>query len=205
MQSGGPGWCSVNITSTAWGSGSKKKSGEIGRIEEVGENKIWRAFETGTASSLWCFRKLAGLPPCPGCGNWDVGSIESGAWKGPESKSLGPVPHTVLSHPENYCGHIDHCKKGNFADYLDKQWLWPVEELGGNKAQSLESSSVLVFFREGGHIMHREVSHDSYQIVLDTASSLSHSESLPWSCHEAVLSPERLKTSSSWQLWASFS
>lgn len=183
----------MNITYTTWDSSSNKKTGEIGRIEKDRENKIWRAFEKGTASSLCC-GKPARLPPCLRCGNRDVDSIESVAGKGLESKSLGPVPQTMLSHPENYCWQINHCTKGKFWSL---PWqimaLTNQEELGWNIAQSLESDNPLVFFRERGHIMHREISHDSYQILLDTASSLSHSESLPWSCHEAfwVLSDSR--------------
>lgn len=55
----------------------------------------------------------AGLPPFRGCGNQDVDSNELVAGKALESNSLGSVPHTTVSHPENYYGQINHCKKGS--------------------------------------------------------------------------------------------
>lgn len=87
----------MNITYSAWD--SNQKSGEIGRIEKDGENKTWRAFEKGTAASLWCCRKLAGLLPCLGCGNGDVDALSQ--WQEKDQKpnlcSQCPIPccHTL--------------------------------------------------------------------------------------------------------------
>lgn len=93
------------------------------------------------------------FPPFHGCRKRAVDGNESVAGKGPKSKSLGSVPHTVQSHPENYSGQIYHHKKGNLKFTLANHGFDCTRGTSMKHSPRVLSrmESLPVFF-SGGHI-----------------------------------------------------
>ena len=144
-----------------------------------------------------CCRKLAGLPPCLGCGKRDVDGIESVAGEGPESRSLGPVPYTMLSPPKLTVDRSITAKRKSLQITLTNNSF----DLSRDNPRALSPVIFLCFLgKEATSCIGKlaETALRSSWILALLCPPVNH-------CHEAVLSPEQLKTSSTRQLWAAFS
>lgn len=168
----------------------------------MGGNKTWRAFEKGTASSLRCCGKPTGLPPCLGYGNRDVDALTQ--WQGKDQKPnlcsqcLIPCCHTLKITADRWIpagrASLQITLTNNGFDQSrgtgmkhNPRALSPVVFLCSSEKEATSCIGKLA-----------TTAIRSSWILPLLCPTVNH-------CHEAVLSPQQLKTSSTQQLWASFS
>lgn len=184
-------------------------------LAQIREKEKWGGLEmTGKIKSGHLLRRAqslpcgitergepAGLSPFQGWRNRDADGNESEAGKRLESKSWPQCPilhcHTLRMIMD---GSIT-AQKGNLQFTLASNDFGQSRGMGMKHSPRALSQMEIVFLcslEKATKSCRREV---SCQVLLDAASSLYHSESMPWS-RETAPSHERLETPSSWQLWA---
>lgn len=180
-------WDVVLCISPIWHE-SLAKIGKKEKWGRIGNDRRDKIFWEGAQSSPVVLQKgggLAGSPPLQGCGTWDADGSESGAEKGLKSVSWAqcPIPHC---HTLRMTAHRSiTAKKGSLQFTLANNDFGQSRGMGVKHSPRALSQMKIIFLcnslEKAATSCHRVMSLDNHQFLPDTASSLYHSDSGPWS------------------------